>query len=80
MVLELRLLASYATCEYVFAYFGDWASGGAYVFYGADVFGENIGIGEALAYFSGAADSFDLCKTDHRYTDADGAVAVWIVD
>ena len=63
-MLELRLLGSYATREYVFAYFGDWASGGAYVFYGAYVFGENIGTSEALAYFSGAADSSHLYTAD----------------
>lgn len=63
-MLELRLLGSYATHEYVFPYFADWASGDTYVFYGADVFWEDAGTSEALAYFSGAADSSHLYTAD----------------
>ncbi len=65
---------------YVFAYFADWASGDTYLFYGADVFWEDVGTSETLTYFSGAANPFDLCAADAGYTDADGAVTVWLID
>ncbi len=66
--------------EYVFAYFADWASGIAHVFYRADVFWKDTGTGKAFADFSRATHPYYLFTAYDGYADANSAVAVGVAN